>query len=68
MIARLDNRLRSGGVQVVVAPSGAGKPSLLRAGLLPMLDNGALPGSSRWPRIVFTPTADRPGQPHRGTH
>jgi WD40 repeat protein len=58
LIARLDNRLWSGGVQVVVAPSGAGKSSLLHAGLLPKLDNGALPGSSRWPRIVFTPTAD----------
>jgi hypothetical protein len=58
LIARLDNRLRSGGMQVVVAPSGAGKSSLLHAGLLPKLDNGALPGSNRWPRMVFTPTAD----------
>ncbi|MBV9141929.1 MAG: hypothetical protein JO115_13605 [Pseudonocardiales bacterium] len=58
LIARLDNRLRSGGMQMVVAPSGAGKSSLLHAGLLPKLDNGALPGSSQWPRIVFTPTAD----------
>ncbi len=57
LIARLDERLRAGGVQVVVAPSGAGKSSLLHAGLLPMLGNGALPGSNRWPTIVFTPTA-----------
>ncbi len=57
LIARLDARLRAGGVQVVVAPSGAGKSSLLHAGLLPKLDSGALPGSSRWPRMVFTPTA-----------
>jgi hypothetical protein len=57
LIARLDERLRTGGVQVVVAPSGAGKSSLLHAGLLPQLRNGALPGSSRWPTIVFTPTA-----------
>jgi hypothetical protein len=57
VIARLDSRLRTGGVQGVVAPSGAGKSSLLQAGLLPKLDNGALPGSSRWPRMVFTPTA-----------
>ncbi|MGB6162181.1 MAG: WD40 repeat domain-containing protein, partial [Pseudonocardiaceae bacterium] len=57
LTARLDARLPTGGVQVVVAPSGAGKSSLLHAGLLPQLDNGALPGSSRWPRIVFTPTA-----------
>ena len=57
LIARLDERLRTGGVQVVVAPSGAGKSSLLHAGLLPQLEDGALPGSSRWPRMVFTPTA-----------
>ncbi|MGH3924026.1 MAG: hypothetical protein ACRDTT_14345, partial [Pseudonocardiaceae bacterium] len=57
LIARLDTRLRTGGMQVVVAPSGAGKSSLLHAGLLPQLDNGALPESSRWPRIVCTPTA-----------
>ncbi len=57
LIARLDARLRVGGVQVVVAPSGAGKSSLLHAGLLPQLDKEALPGSSRWPRMVFTPTA-----------
>ncbi|MGH3808360.1 MAG: AAA family ATPase, partial [Pseudonocardiaceae bacterium] len=57
LIARLDERLRAGGVQVVVAPSGAGKSSLLHAGLLPKLGDGALPGSSRWPTLIFTPTA-----------
>jgi Novel STAND NTPase 1 len=57
LIARLDVRLRAGGVQVVVAPSGAGKSSLLQAGLLPKLEDGALPGSSRWPTMVLTPTA-----------
>jgi hypothetical protein len=58
LVARLDERSRGGGMQVVVvAPSGAGKSSLLHAGLLPQLEGGALPGSSRWPRIVLTPTA-----------
>lgn len=57
LIMRLDARLSTGGVQVVVAPSGAGKSSLLNAGLLQMLEYGALPGSSRWPTIGFTPTA-----------
>ncbi|MGH3833143.1 MAG: hypothetical protein ACRDRS_22370, partial [Pseudonocardiaceae bacterium] len=57
LITRLDARLRVGGVQVVVAPSGAGKSSLLQAGLLHKLEAGALPGSSRWPKIVLTPTA-----------
>ncbi|MFG1685203.1 hypothetical protein ACGFNP_33930 [Nonomuraea sp. NPDC049269] len=58
LVARLDERLLRGGIQVVVAPSGAGKSSLLRAGLLPRLAQGALPGSNRWPSLVFTPTAD----------
>ncbi|MBV9728842.1 MAG: hypothetical protein JO309_05440, partial [Pseudonocardiales bacterium] len=58
LTARLDARLATGGIQVVVAPSGAGKSSLLHAGLLPQLDNGVLPGSSRWPRVVFTPTVE----------
>lgn len=43
---------------MVVAPSGAGKSSLLHAGLLPKLASSALPGSSRWPRVVFTPTTE----------
>ena len=57
LITHLDARLSTGGVQVVVAPSGAGKSSLLHAGLLPQLDSDALPGSSRWPTLVLTPTA-----------
>ncbi len=57
LIACLGGRLRTGGVQMVAAPSGAGKSSLLRAGLLPKLGDGALPGSDRWPVVVFTPTA-----------
>ncbi|MBV9142420.1 MAG: WD40 repeat domain-containing protein [Pseudonocardiales bacterium] len=57
LTARLDARLRVGGIQMVVAPSGAGKSSLLHAGVLPQLEGGALPGSSRWPRMIFTPTA-----------
>ncbi|MEU6512279.1 hypothetical protein [Streptomyces sp. NPDC046942] len=44
---------------VLVSPSGAGKSSLLRAGLLPAIERGALPtvGSKDWKRVVFTPTA-----------
>ncbi|NUT93564.1 MAG: hypothetical protein HOY78_16255 [Saccharothrix sp.] len=58
LVDRLDRRSTTGGVQLVVAPSGAGKSSLLRAGLLPALDRSALPGSNRWSRAVFTPTAE----------
>jgi WD40 repeat protein len=50
---------REGGFLITVAPSGAGKSSLLGAGLLPALNRGALPiaGSQRWPCVVMTPTA-----------
>ncbi|MFG3347895.1 hypothetical protein ACGF1Z_22855 [Streptomyces sp. NPDC048018] len=44
---------------VVVAPSGAGKTSLLQAGLSQDLDRGRIPvpGSRHWPRLLLTPTA-----------
>lgn len=58
LIARLDQRVRTGGLQMIVAPSGAGKSSLLRAGFLPALEQGALPGSNLWPQLVLTPSAD----------
>ncbi len=45
---------------VVVAPSGAGKSSLLQAGVLPELRAGKLPGSRHWPQVLLTPTADPP--------
>ena len=58
LIRNLNDRRFMGGMQMVMAPSGAGKSSLLHAGLLPKLADGALPGSSRWPQLMFTPTAD----------
>jgi WD40 repeat protein/DNA-binding SARP family transcriptional activator len=39
----------------LVGPSGSGKSSLLRAGLLHALGSGALPGSDRWPCSVIRP-------------
>ncbi|MEV4743569.1 helix-turn-helix domain-containing protein [Streptomyces sp. NPDC049555] len=63
LVARLAERLadRGRGPLTVVAPSGAGKSSLLRAGLLPALARGALPvaGSHAWPAVVITP-GERP--------
>ncbi|MBP2337428.1 hypothetical protein JOF41_003606 [Saccharothrix coeruleofusca] len=62
LVERAAERLDEGGPLIVVAPSGAGKSSLLRAGLLAAIgDRGALPvtGSARWPQVVITPT-DRP--------
>ena len=42
---------------MVVGPSGSGKSSLLRAGLLPAIAAGALParGSQAWPLDLMTP-------------
>ncbi|MGW2219921.1 nSTAND1 domain-containing NTPase [Nonomuraea sp. NPDC001684] len=44
----------------VVGASGSGKSSLLQAGLLPAIARGELgvAGSSGWPSLLFTPTAD----------
>jgi WD40 repeat protein/class 3 adenylate cyclase len=59
LAAKLAARAASGGMVVVTGASGAGKSSLLRAGLLPILAGGQLVrGSDRWPRIVMTPAKD----------
>jgi WD40 repeat protein len=62
LVGRLTERLDGTGPLVVTAPSGAGKSSLLRAGLLPALRRGVLPvpGSRSWPHLLFTPTAHPP--------
>ena len=57
LLSQLDERLAGGGLLAVVAPSGAGKSSLLAAGLIPALAGGALPGSRAWPVVATTPGA-----------
>ena len=53
-----------GGPLLVVAPSGTGKSSLLRAGLWKALDEGRLAasGSASWPRVAVTALGPRPAQ------
>jgi len=43
---------------VVVGASGSGKSSVIRAGLVPALRSGALPGSRRWLIITMVPGQD----------
>ena len=39
----------------VTGPSGSGKSSLVRAGLVPAIAAGSLPGSDRWRRVLMRP-------------
>ncbi|SHF82374.1 nSTAND1 domain-containing NTPase [Streptoalloteichus hindustanus] len=59
LLSQAVDSVRIGMPLVVFGVSGAGKSSLLRAGLVPAVARGALPvtGSARWPALVMTPTA-----------
>ena len=59
LVADLVARLVGSTLIAVVGPSGSGKSSLIRAGLLPSLSGGALPGSERWPQVLMRP-GERP--------
>jgi Novel STAND NTPase 1 len=56
---RMSRHLQGVGLLVVSSVSGAGKSSLLQAGVLPRIRGAGLvaaPESARWPCLVFTPT------------
>jgi WD40 repeat protein/transcriptional regulator with XRE-family HTH domain len=57
IVRHLRDACTQGGLLVAVGPSGSGKSSLLRAGVIPALRTGALgvPGSNAWPSILFIP-------------
>ncbi|MGH8899801.1 MAG: hypothetical protein ACRDZ4_22905 [Egibacteraceae bacterium] len=57
LVAELTVRLSEKPFLAVVGPSGSGKSSVLRAGLLPAVGNGALPGVEVWTTIVLIPGA-----------
>jgi transcriptional regulator with XRE-family HTH domain len=59
VLERMSQHLAGAGLLVVSGVSGAGKSSLLRAGVLPRVQGGGLaaaPGAASWPCVVFTPT------------
>src|SRR5215469_7322102 len=59
VLERMSRLLAGVGLLVVSGASGAGKSSLLRAGVLPRIAAGGLaaaPGPASWPRVVLTPT------------
>jgi WD40 repeat protein/transcriptional regulator with XRE-family HTH domain len=59
MLDRMSRLLAGAGLLVVSGASGAGKSSLLRAGVLPRIRAGGLvaaPGAASWPCVLFTPT------------
>jgi hypothetical protein len=54
-IQRLLEKLKTTRFLAVLGPSGSGKSSLVRAGLIPALRNGRLPDSHSWKLYVLTP-------------
>ncbi len=68
LIDDLVARLRTHRTLVFGGPSGSGKSSLLRAGLLPAVSSGRLPGGQNWQVALFTPGSDALGELHRQLH
>ncbi len=56
-IQRLVEKLKATRFLAVVGPSGSGKSSLVRAGVIPAIKKGVLPESDTWTVRVFTPGA-----------
>ncbi|MGH8898235.1 MAG: hypothetical protein ACRDZ4_14740 [Egibacteraceae bacterium] len=55
LVAELIGRLSEKPFLALVGPSGSGKSSVLRAGVLPAVWGGMLPGAETWTTIVLTP-------------
>ncbi len=69
LVAELVARIAGAPLTGIVGPSGSGKSSALRAGLLAALAAGVLPGSERWPIVVLRPGehTSRRGPPRAAT-
>jgi len=59
LVADLMARLVGSTLIAIVGPSGSGKSSVIRAGLLPSLADGVLPGSEHWRQVLMRPS-ERP--------
>jgi len=55
LVADLVDRAGRAPFLAVLGASGSGKSSVVRAGVLPMLKGGALPGSERWRYVTLRP-------------
>jgi WD40 repeat protein/DNA-binding SARP family transcriptional activator len=55
LVAELVARLVGSQLLGIVGPSGSGKSSVMRAGLLPALASAVLPGSDRWKQVIMRP-------------
>jgi len=65
LVAELIARFVGGSFLGLVGDSGSGKSSALRAGLLPALAGGVLPGSGSWPQAIFRPGEHPLAELHR---
>jgi WD40 repeat protein len=54
-VALIVEKVKASRFLAVLGPSGSGKSSLLRAGFVPAVRRGALPGSDTWSQRVFQP-------------
>ncbi|WP_456845655.1 nSTAND1 domain-containing NTPase [Cellulomonas sp. P5_C6] len=66
LVARLVARLVDARLLAVVGASGSGKSSVVRAGVVPAINDGLLPGSERWHVVVTTPSRQAPDLPPAG--
>jgi WD40 repeat protein/energy-coupling factor transporter ATP-binding protein EcfA2 len=58
LVDDLVDRLDRERVLFVIGPSGSGKSSVVRAGLIPAIQAGSISGSDRWPVALLSPRAN----------